>query len=141
MNNLSSVSVFTFNGVSLTTGDHVVFRAASIPLPHVEAAFTDVDEDGRMHVFSTLLAPFRHSGAFSPEEVTGLMVVRKGAEAVLLGARRDPLTPFQHGQKVSCRIDDRNHIGELIAAFDGILCAWNQEVGFISGGSHFFSPA
>lgn len=144
-------STFEFKGLTLKPGDHVAFQAKKIPLPHIEGAFTHVDEQGRMVVFSTLLVPFAHikdNGSFAADEIGQIEVVRSGAEAVPLEARNAAL---RHGQRVKSTIQGgRTFIGILLAAFDGIVTMWpEQQVGnkkfvadgLVTGGSSHFAPA
>ena len=151
MKPISISSSFVFKGVTLMPGDHIAFRTSKIPLPHVEAAVTHVDEDGRLHVFSTLLAPFAHikdNGIFSLDEVGEIEVVYSGDVAVPMQARNVAL---RHGQRVKATIrDGRTFVGILLAAFDGIVTMWPERlVGddsfvcdmFVVAGSKHFVPA
>lgn len=102
----------------------------------MEACFTHVDENGKLHVFSTLLVPFQHNGEFSVDEISKLKVVRCAKKSIWVQARNENL---EHGQLVEAEIQGKKMQGELIGAFDGIVCAWVNN-NFLTAGSHFFKP-
>ena len=121
--------------MNIEVGDHIAFQAKDIPLPHVEAAVITVHQDGVLEVMSTLLAPFQHGGRFKEEEVGELTVVRTADEAIPLESRGK----FTKGASVSVRVGDDTHVGQVIAAFDGIVSAQQADGEYITGGTSFFN--
>lgn len=128
---------FSFKGITLTTGDIVAFISKSLPV-EMQAAFTDVTDDGNMHVFSTLLVPFQHNGCFTSDDILEIKVVKSAKEAVSVEARNKSL---YYGQEVKTAINDENVVCTIIAAFDGIVSYWSEiRKDFVTGGSKYFEP-
>ena len=128
---------FSFKGKTLTTGDVLSIKSKSLPI-EVQLAFTHVDNEGNLDCFSTLIAPFKHNGLFSPEDITDIEILYSGQESISKESRNPSL---EYGRNVATDVKGKIKEGVLIAAFDGIVAAWSKEDGFISGGSSFFSPA
>lgn len=138
MRKIKAGNTFEFKGVTLKTGDHISFFSPIIELPHVEACFTNVDENRNMNVFSTLLVPFHHNGKFKESEVFGLKVIKPAIEAFMFQSRNKRLF---YGQKAVIHINDLPVECQLIGAFDGIVCGWCKGTNnFVSGGSTHFIP-
>jgi hypothetical protein len=134
--NLYANKTFNFKGQIFTTGDIVTIIAKSLPV-EVSAAFTNVDNEGNFNVFSTTLGVFQHSGIFSPEAIEQITILRSGEDAISSEARNPSL---HYGEKARINIEGSDMVGEIIAAFNGVVCAWSQENGFLTGGSLKFTP-
>lgn len=143
MNKITSEDSFVFNGILMQTGDIISFSSNLLPLPgntEVQACFVQVDSDGNLHGFSTLLAPFnfKRPGIFSPDQVQNLRIVKKGEEAIQEQSRNPIL---KHGQRCTTSVEGTTFEGELLGAFDGVVTMWCDTISnFVSGGSSHFSP-
>jgi hypothetical protein len=125
----------TFKGQNLETGDFVSLKTDTVPLPEVQAVVIDV-ENGVLEVLSTFLAPFRHSGRFTENDVSNIMVVYPAEVAI---PRESGKRCFLKNQKVFCIVNGRRkYQGRVVAAFDGIVVIRTSDDQLIAGGaSHF----
>lgn len=124
-----------FKSVEVGTGDFVSFQARTVPLPEVQAAVVEV-ADGVLEVMSTILAPFQHNGKFTEAEVDRIMVVYPAAIAIPQESRG---RGFSQSQMVSAVLSDgKEHRGEVIAAFDGIVAARQSDGQLFAGGAMHF---
>lgn len=138
MRRIKAGDTFEFRGVILKTGDHIFFLSKIIGLPHVEACFMNVDENGNMNVFNTLLVSFCHSGNFKKSEVFGLKIIKPAIEAFMFQSRNKRLF---YGQKAVTYINGLPFECQLIGAFDGTAIGWCKIINnFVSEDSTHFIP-
>lgn len=119
-----------YKGVEVNIGDFVVFRSKSVPLPEVQAAVIDVEND-TLVVISSFLVPFQHNGEFPADDVTDIIVVY-GAEQAIPQETRD--RAFKKDQRVFATIRGERMEGGVIAAFDGMVVARRDDGQLITGG-------
>ena len=127
----------TFKNVELATGDLVEFVSGSIPVPSIPAVVIDV-KDGVLEVMSTFLVIFQHSGKFTPDEVLAIEVILPAAFAIPQESRGRNFTQFQ---KVTTSVNGQECQGKVIAAFDGIVVAQQEDGELVSGGALRFEAA
>ena len=125
-----------FKGVFLETGDFVAFQTNAVPLPEVQAVVIRV-KNGVLEVMSTVLTPFQHGGKFTEDEIGQIMVVHTADVAIPQESRGKN---FAKNQKVSVEIKGGEiHHGEVVAAFDGVVVARQNDGQLITGGASFFN--
>ncbi len=139
MKDLSAKSSFTFKGLCLTSGDHIAFTTPRIPLSGdkmVEGCFTHIDDEGNFHAFSELLESFKDDGPFTEKDIIDIRVIHPGSVAVKMHAGNNAL---YHGQQVEFMKGGKKNQGELIGAFNSVICVWSDGK-LINAGSGFFNP-
>jgi len=127
--------MYRFKGLPLESGDIVAFTTTSVLLPEVQATVIEV-KDGVLEVLSTLLLPYKHIGRFKEEEVGQIELIYPAKIAV---PRESGQKKFQKDQSVSTLVGKVSHQGKVIAAFDGLVVARQDDGQLITGGASFFN--
>jgi hypothetical protein len=128
------VETMQFKGLELFPGDHIVFEAPGVPLSHIEAAVTKVDDD-TLEVLCPVLAALGEPSVFTASEIGKIAVLRAAEDAVPRGSRERRFAPRQ---KVVANIRGHAIAGEVVAAFEGIIVIRNAEGHHVRGGAAQF---
>ena len=123
-----------FKGLDLSPGDYVVFEAPRVPLSHIEAAVTKVDED-TLEVLCPVLATLGEPSVFKASEIGNIAILRAAEDAVPRGSRERRFAP---AQKVVANIRGHAITGEVVAAFEGIIVIRDAEGHHVRGGAAQF---
>lgn len=131
---------FIFQDVVLTPGDRVSIVAKSVPAPCFQATIQRGDASSIV-VFSTQLVIFQHSGTFTLDDVTELVLDYPAERAVPMESRAD----LQYCQQVTVPSTCGDRRFHILGAFDGVVVAYDKnsaspEEAYITGGSSFFVP-
>lgn len=122
-----------FKNIDVEPGDIVEIQAKSVPLESVQVAVVNVI-NGVLEVISTLLVPFQHNGHFPPNDVIRIMVVYPAAIAI----PQNSDGKFKINQRISMSLKNgENHQGVVIAAFDNIIIARDDNGNLMKSSSSY----
>lgn len=128
-----------FKGIEIGVGDLIGFTTTVLPIPRsaeITAAVIEVKEE-TIEVMSTQLVLFGYGGIFEKEEIDNIRIIKRAEESI--PEQSGSFAKFKKGDLVSAIVDGKKLQGRVIAAYDGIIVALQDNGECLTSGAYFLT--